>query len=106
MKKWFALSAVLCVGAAAGAQRPASSDEPLALVNANVVNVRDGRVTANATIVLRGGRIESMGTSAAPPGVRAIDLKGKYVLPGLIDADANDLQPGRMPFLVEWLQFD
>ena len=72
------------------AQRPeAPADAPLALVNANVVNVRDGRVTANATIVMRGGRIESMGTGAAPAGVRALDLRGKYVLPGLIDAHTH-----------------
>ena len=59
-------------------QRPAvNSNEPLALTNANVVNVRDGRVTANATIVLRAGRIESVGSMPAPASVRTIDLKGK-----------------------------
>jgi imidazolonepropionase-like amidohydrolase len=80
--------AVLSVGLAA--QRPAAtSNEPLALVNARVVNVRDGQVTLNATMVLRNGRIESIGSSAAPAGVRSLDLKGKYVLPGLIDAHTH-----------------
>ena len=80
--------AVLSVGLAA--QRPeATSNEPLALVHARVVNVRDGQVTPNATIVLRNGRIESIGSSAAPAGVRSLDLKGKYVLPGLIDAHTH-----------------
>lgn len=80
--------AVLSIGLAA--QPPAAtSTEPLALVNARVVNVRDGRVTPNVTLVLRNGRIESIGSSAAPSGVRSLDLKGKYVLPGLIDAHTH-----------------
>lgn len=82
----------LCVVATAaiGAQRPAPpANEAIALVNANLVNVRDGRVTSNATIVLRDGRIASIGSGAAPAGVRTIDLKGKYVLPGLIDAHTH-----------------
>jgi len=65
------------------------SNEPLALVNANVVNVRDGRVTSGATVVLRNGRIDSIGTNAAPGGMKTLDLKGKYLLPGLIDAHAH-----------------
>jgi len=84
--------AVLCTLGHASAQppvAPAGAAPDLALVNANVVNVRDGRVTANATIVLRGGRIASIGTAAAPAGVRVLDLKGKYVLPGLIDAHTH-----------------
>jgi imidazolonepropionase-like amidohydrolase len=72
------------------AQRPGvPSNEPLALVNANVVNVRDGRITPNATIVLREGRIASVGAGPAPSGVRTLDLGGKYVVPGLIDAHTH-----------------
>src|SRR5689334_7796644 len=92
MKQLIAALAVSCIAAlvVAGdmpdvrlraeqaAPQPAP-DEPLALVNANVVDVRDGRVTANATIVVRDGRIASIGSGAAPAAVRAIDLKGKYV---------------------------
>src|SRR5205814_2660522 len=59
------------------------------LINVNVVNVRDGRITPGATIVMRAGRIESVGSAAAPGGMKALDLKGKYVLPGLIDAHTH-----------------
>jgi imidazolonepropionase-like amidohydrolase len=86
--------AVLCIFVNASAQRPAvPAAGALALIHANLLNVRDGRVTANATIVVRDGRIESIGAGAAPAGVTVIDLKGKYVLPGLIDAHthASDL---------------
>jgi imidazolonepropionase-like amidohydrolase len=66
-----------------------ASNEPLALTNASVINVRNGQVTKASTIVLRNGRIESVGTAAPPAAVRIIDLKGKYVVPGLIDAHAH-----------------
>src|SRR5207237_7121238 len=94
MPKGWAISAVFCLGVTASAQRPAApADGPLAIVNANVINVRDGRISSNATIVVRNGRIEAMGASPAPAGIRVVDLKGKYVLPGLIDAHthASDL---------------
>jgi imidazolonepropionase-like amidohydrolase len=79
--------------ALAGSQPAQPLADPLALINGNVVNVRDGHITPNATIVLRSGRIESIGSAAAPAGVKALDLTGKYVLPGLIDAHthASDL---------------
>ena len=87
-----ALAAVLSFAIAASSQparQAPGAAEPLALVNANVVNVRDGRITANATIVLRSGKIESIGSAAAPANVKTLDLKGKYVLPGLIDAHTH-----------------
>src|SRR5262249_54831986 len=40
-------------------------------------------------VTLRGGRIESVGAGAAPSGLRPIDLKGKYLVPGLIDAHTH-----------------
>jgi imidazolonepropionase-like amidohydrolase len=83
---------VAAIGAAvalAAQSSPGPSNEPLALVNANVVNVRDGRVMPGATVVLRNGRIDSISTSAAPAGIKALDLKGKYLLPGLIDAHTH-----------------
>ena len=90
MIRLFSAVTVVCLPVLMLAQ-PASPpiNEPLALVNANVINVRDGRMTANATIVMRDGRIESVGAGAAPPGTRVVDLKGKYVAPGLIDAHTH-----------------
>ena len=90
MKPLVALVAAGCLVATAAAQQaPIPAGEPLALVHANVVNVRDGRIASGVTVVLRNGRIESIGTNAAPAGVRTLDLKGKYVLPGLIDAHTH-----------------
>jgi imidazolonepropionase-like amidohydrolase len=55
-------------------------------MNASIVDVRSGRITASATIVLRNGKIESIGSNPPPADTKRVDLKGKYVLPGLIDA--------------------
>src|SRR5262245_17938300 len=68
---------------------PLPPQQPIVLVNANVVNVRDGRIVPNATIVLRDGKIASVGSGAAPSGVTVIDVRGRYVIPGLIDAHTH-----------------
>lgn len=72
-----------------GQRSAAAPDQSIALVNANVVDVRDGRVNPNTTIILREGRIASIGPEPAPASLRVLDLKGTYVLPGLIDAHTH-----------------
>jgi imidazolonepropionase-like amidohydrolase len=90
MLQRFGLTALLIAGSVSlGAQGGALPQEPLALTNANVVSVSDGAVQRGVTVVLRGGRIESIGAAAAPAGMRAIDVRGRYVIPGLIDAHVH-----------------
>jgi imidazolonepropionase-like amidohydrolase len=62
----------------------------LSLINANVVNVVDGSVRRNAVVRIREGRIESIGTEN-PPDQRyvPVDVRGRYLLPGLIDAHVH-----------------
>jgi imidazolonepropionase-like amidohydrolase len=63
--------------------------QPTAIVNANVVSVREGRIIPNATVVLREGKILTVGTGAAPAGLTVVDARGRYVVPGLIDAHTH-----------------
>lgn len=63
--------------------------EPLALTNASVVNVLDGTVASNVTVAVRDGRIVSIGKGPASAATREIDLRGRYVVPGLIDAHTH-----------------
>lgn len=71
------------------AQRGPAMPEVTALVNAQVVDVRTGRITPNATVVVRDGRIVSVGPAAASAGGVVIDARGRYVIPGLIDAHTH-----------------
>jgi imidazolonepropionase-like amidohydrolase len=88
---WFAGALLMVLAASVEHAQPPESaqNEPIALLNANVVNVRDGRVTSNATVVIRNGRIESIGPGQAQTAGKTFDLKGRYVLPGLIDAHTH-----------------
>jgi imidazolonepropionase-like amidohydrolase len=61
----------------------------LALTHANVVDVTTGAITRNATVLVRNGRIESVGSGSAPAGTQIIDLAGKYLVPGLMDAHTH-----------------
>jgi Tol biopolymer transport system component len=63
----------------------------VALTNARVITM-DGtrRVLDNATILVRNNRIESVGTGVAvPSGAHVVNLAGKTVMPGIIDAHAH-----------------
>lgn len=81
----------LAGGTPAAAQPGAMPPEPITLMNAAVVDVVTGEVRRGQIVVLRDGRIESIGTTAPPPAVatRRVDLAGRYVVPGLIDVHVH-----------------
>jgi len=86
----FGVALALAGGGRLSAQ-PATAPPPerLALVNANVVNVVTGAVQDGQTLVLAGGRIESVSAAAPPAGIRVIDVRNRWVIPGLIDAHVH-----------------
>jgi imidazolonepropionase-like amidohydrolase len=63
-----------------------------AFTGAHVVAVGDRPAIPNATIVVRGGKIEAIGPADGvriPAGASSVPLDGKFVIPGLIDAHAH-----------------
>lgn len=76
---------------------------PLMLTNASVVDVATGEVRRGQTVVLRDGRIASIGTTAPPFGTAPprVDLGGRYVVPGLIDAHVHITTPAAMRAALE-----
>lgn len=58
------------------------------LRGATIVDVTDGRLLPDQTVVIVGRRIRTVGatpTTPLPPGARIVDAKGKYLIPGLWD---------------------
>ena len=60
---------------------------------ARMIDPKSGNVMQNPVIVVRGGRIVSVGANAAPPAAATvIDLGTLTLMPGLIDAHTHLLQ--------------
>jgi imidazolonepropionase-like amidohydrolase len=59
-----------------------------AFVGVTVIDVRTGTALPGRTVVVANGRIQAIGSADAlrlPPGVRAIDGRGRYLLPAFWD---------------------
>jgi len=66
----------------------ALSETPVVVRGGTLIDVRNGGQIRDAVIVIRGDRIESVGTGrvSTPSGAITLDASGKYIIPGLIDA--------------------
>lgn len=61
----------------------------LALINGNIMTMA-GKVYKEGSIVVKGQKIAALSPYPSPPaGARVIDVTGKYVLPGFIDAHTH-----------------
>jgi imidazolonepropionase-like amidohydrolase len=69
--------------------------EDLDLVNATLVDGTGTEPRSGVTVSVRGGKISTISERApdVAEGVRRIDLEGRYLLPGLIDAHAHIESP-------------
>ena len=85
-----ALIAILLCGLPLPAEPQAPASPIVALTRAHVVDGVSARPILDATIVIRNGRIESVRSGGAvPAGATVIDLGGRWVAPGLIDAHTH-----------------
>jgi imidazolonepropionase-like amidohydrolase/Tol biopolymer transport system component len=71
------------------------SDVPegrIALVGAKIITMEGNEVIDDGTIIVNKNKIEAIGKTgevAVPPGSKVIDVKGKTIMPGLVDAHAH-----------------
>jgi imidazolonepropionase-like amidohydrolase len=82
------LSVVLMCAAAVAGQAPGA----IALVGARVIDGTGAAPLENATVLVAGGRIERVGPAASltiPPGAARIDVAGKTIMPGLVNAHGH-----------------
>ncbi|HWI85745.1 MAG TPA: amidohydrolase, partial [Sphingomonas sp.] len=77
-----------------------AADKPsgmVAFTGARIVTMADkeGGIVEDGTILIRGDRIVAIGTRASvaiPAGAKMVDVRGKTIIPGLVDAHAHGPQ--------------
>jgi imidazolonepropionase-like amidohydrolase len=99
------------LGVAALALAAPAMAQTIAITNARIATGTGAPAIDGGTVVIRDGRIVSVGRGAAPTGAQLLDAQGRWVTPGLIggftrlglldvDAvdDSNDTEAGGSPF--------
>ena len=88
----------LAVSAAALLQRTAAQAPPaapggvVALTGGRVIDGTGRAATEQATILISNGKIQAVGAASAvtiPAGATRVDLSGKTIMPGMINAHAH-----------------
>src|SRR6266508_436448 len=95
-------SLLLAIGPLVGCHR--TPPDGIALVGATLIDGSGGPTLPDAVIVVRRGRIESVGTRAGfqlPARTRQVDVTGRWIIPGLIDAHAH-VEPWALPRYLAW----
>jgi len=88
-----ALAILLILALASGLMHAADSNsDQLALVGGTVINATGDAPIPDAVVLMEGGKIKSVGPRASvsiPSGAKTIDVRGKFITPGLIDTNAH-----------------
>ncbi|MGH9318702.1 MAG: amidohydrolase family protein, partial [Vicinamibacteria bacterium] len=72
------------------------TNDALVLLHANVIDGLGGEPLLDRAVVVRDGKIvDIVASTAAPGGATVHDLKGKYLLPGLIDSHVHVGSPAQ-----------
>ena len=104
-----AVGVVLYACGGSGSSNPSMDvSKGTVLLNANVVNTRDGSVTPGMSIVIDGGKIQQIipvGTNVTVSGSgQGVDASGKYVVPGYLDMHTHvfdgDQQSAYWPLMI------
>ena len=83
----------------------ASTQDTTAIVGATLIDGTGGPPVDDAVIVIEGRRIAAVGRRdeiQVPDGARQIDATGRYVIPGLMDANVHLVLNSSIEFLVRY----
>ena len=92
MTRRFAVLLVVGLALASPFSPHLAGQETIAIVGATVIDGNGGEPLPNATVVVEGARIVSVGPSAStavPDGARVIDGAGKFLTPGFVDTNVH-----------------
>ena len=67
------------------------------VIHTNLADPAAPKTLADATVIIEGDRIKAVGPAASvkvPAGAQVIDVKGKYIIPGLVDGHIHFFQSG------------
>jgi imidazolonepropionase-like amidohydrolase len=79
------------------------ADAPVAIVDVTVIPIVAAGTLPRQTVLIRDGRIVAMGPNAsvrAPANARVIDGRGKFLVPGLVDAHVHLEEEADLPQFV------
>lgn len=80
-------AALVATIAVASLASPLGAQARAVAIRGGTVMPMDGPALQNATVVMQGGKITAIGTNVSvPAGATIVDARGKYILPGLVDA--------------------
>jgi imidazolonepropionase-like amidohydrolase len=84
----------------------AAASSQIVLIHVTIIDVRDGSVKPDMTVLISDGRIKAIGPSSeipAPKQIRVIDGRGKFLIPGLWDMHIHsDGDEHALQSLVAW----
>ena len=91
MNEWMRVGSAAALGLLLGATG-AGAAEVRAFVGARVLDGTGRPAVEQATLLVQGGRVVALGTAAQvalPPGTERIDLAGRTIIPGLVNAHGH-----------------
>lgn len=88
IKVLFSVLLLAALGFAQNSRAPA--EPPTSVIHAgHLLDVKTGKILDNALVTIKGDRIVSVATGAAPGGANVIELPNATLLPGFIDAHTH-----------------